>query len=366
MQEPIQLPRAAESDSHSNPFRPAAPNPLRVALWAAAQGWHVHPLTPGTKIPVRGCDRCSQGSKQRPNPRYTEHDGHGCPCIASGRPCHGVLAATNDLGRIASWWHRLPSAGVGIAAGPSGLVILDVDSHGGSAPADQAALLPGVDLPLDITPGSITDGRDTLALLAEVRRAPLPGCGPQTLTVLTPSGGVHYWFKAPRGTTWRPLAGALGWQLDLRAGSSYAVAPGTTTKKGTYTVLGDCRSVAELPVWLARELDRTGHRVRPERSRIVPPWRSRSLGGGYVAAAVRRELTAVAEAPSGTRNDALNRAAFSLGTLLAPASLDRRQVADALLDAARHAGLPDREAEAAIRSGLAAGERQPRTLKGAA
>jgi hypothetical protein len=341
------------------------PDPFRVALWLTAQGYAVHPLAPGLKVPVRGCDRCSPGSKERPSPRYVEHDGHGCECIAAGRPCHGVLAATTNPHRIAGWWARTPAAGVGVAAGPSGLVILDVDCHGGQPPEDPAELLPGVELPNDIAPGSIVDGRDTLALLVEARRAPLPGCGPGTLTVRTPSGGVHYWFRAPAGTTWRPLAGALGWQLDLRAGSSYAVAPGTVTRSGTYTALGECRTVAELPVWLARDLDRTGHRVRPERPRVVLPWRSRSMGGGYVAAAVEGELRTVAEAQAGTRNETLNRAAFNLGTLCAVGRLDRAQLADVLHDAAQHAGLPEREAEAAIRSGLAAGERQPRALAGA-
>ncbi|MFI1183245.1 bifunctional DNA primase/polymerase [Streptomyces sp. NPDC020799] len=341
-----------------------APDPRRVALWAAAQGWHVIPLAPGTKVPVRGCDRCSPGTKERPNPRYVQHDGHGCECIKAGRACHGVLAATADAERITAWWERTPKAGVGIAAGPSGLVILDVDCHGGTPPEDPE-LLPGLDLPHGLAPSSIVDGRDVLALLCEARRAPYPE-GDHTLTVRTPTGGVHIWFRSPTGMTWRPLAGALGWQLDVRAGSSYAVAPGTVTRAGAYTVQGRCRMVAELPAWLARDLDRTGHRVRAERPRVVLPWRSRLIGTGYIASAVRGELSAVAEAQPGTRNGTLNRAAFRLGTLLAPANLDRGQVADALLEAARHAGLPDREAEAAIRSGMGAGERQPHTLGGAA
>ncbi|GHC37890.1 bifunctional DNA primase/polymerase [Streptomyces cinnamoneus] len=343
-----------------------APDPRRVALWAAAQGWHVIPLSPGTKVPMRGCARCSSGTKERPNPRYVQHDGHGCECIEVGRPCHGVLAATADPERITAWWARMPAAGVGIAAGPSGLVILDIDCHDGQPPENPAELLPGVDLPDDLAPGSIHDGRDVLALLCEARRARYPE-GTPTFTVRTPSGGVHLWFRAPAGTTWRPLVGALGWQLDVRAGSSYAVAPGTATRAGRYTLQGDCRTVAELPVWLARDLDRTGHRVRPERPRVVLPWRTRcSVGSGYVAAAVRDELRAVAEAASGTRNDTLNRAAFSLGTLITPAGLDRAQVTDALLDAAHHAGLPEKEAQAAIRSGPSAGARQPRTLGAAA
>ncbi|MGW2365119.1 bifunctional DNA primase/polymerase [Streptomyces sp. NPDC001667] len=342
-----------------------APDPRRVALWAAAQGWHVIPLAPGTKVPMRGCDRCSPGTKDRPTPSYVRHDGHGCECITAGRPCHGVLAATADPERITAWWTHTPKAGVGIAAGPSRLVILDVDCHGGTSPEDTAELLPGLDLPSDLTPGSIVDGRDVLALLCEARRAPYLE-DDRTLTVRTPTGGVHLWFRSPAGMAWRPLAGALGWQLDIRAGSSYAVAPGTITRAGAYLAQGRCRAVTELPAWLARDLDRTGHRVRAERPRVVLPWRPRSAGTGYVATAVRGELSAVAEAQPGTRNGTLNRAAFRLGTLLAPGNLNRAQVTDALLDAARHAGLPDREAEAAIRSGVSAGERQPRTLGGAA
>ncbi|QDQ13126.1 bifunctional DNA primase/polymerase [Streptomyces spectabilis] len=344
----------------------STPDPLRVALWLAAQGYAVHPLAPGLKVPVRGCARCSPGTAERPNLAYVEHDGHACPCHAKGRPCHGVLAATVDPARIATWWARTPTAGVGVAAGPSGLVILDVDCHGGDVPTTPERLLPGVELPGDVAPGSVRDGRDVLALLVEVRRATLPGCAPETLTVRTPSGGVHYWFRAPAGTQWRPQAGALGWQLDVRAGSSYAVAPGTVTRAGAYIALGDCRAVAELPVWLARDLDRTGHRVRPERPRVTLPWRSRGMGGGYVAAAVEAELRSVAEAQPGTRNDTLNRAAYALGTLCGAGRLDRAQVADVLAEAARHAGLPEREAETAIRSGLVAGERRPRTLTGVA
>ncbi|MYU57421.1 MULTISPECIES: bifunctional DNA primase/polymerase [Streptomyces] len=343
-----------------------APDPLRVALWLAGQGYAVHPLAPGLKVPVRGCGRCSPGASDRPNPAYVERDGRTCPCHAQGLPCHGVLAATTDPNRLTTWWANMPAAGVGVAAGPSGLVILDVDCHGGETPIDPERLLPGVELPGDIASGSVVDGRDVLALLVEARRATLPGCAPETLTVRTPSGGLHYWFRVPAGTQWRPQAGALGWQLDVRAGSSYAVAPGTVTRQGTYTALGDCRTVAELPVWLARDLDRTGHRVRPERPRVVLPWRPRRMGNGYVAAAVEAELRAVAEAQPGTRNGTLNRAAFSLGTLCGAGRLDRAQVTDVLTDAARHAGLPEREAETAIRSGLAAGQNHPRTMTGAA
>ncbi|MFE9256331.1 hypothetical protein [Streptomyces sp. NPDC006879] len=68
----------------------------------------------------------------------------------------------------------------------------------------------------------------------------------------------------------------------------------------------------------------------------------------------------------GTHNDPLNRAAFNLGTLCGAGRLDRAQVAAVLAETARHAGLSEREAEAAIRLGMAAGERHPRALSGVA
>ncbi|MFD8416701.1 bifunctional DNA primase/polymerase [Streptomyces sp. NPDC059650] len=144
------------------------PDPLRVALWLAAQGYAVHPLAPGAKLPVRGCDRCAAGTKERPNPHHVPHDGHGCECIAVGRPCHGVLAATTDAERIAAWWAWIPSAGVGVAAGPSGLVILDVDCHGGQPPEEQSELLPGVETAA--TPSHCSSRRDVRRCPAAVRR----------------------------------------------------------------------------------------------------------------------------------------------------------------------------------------------------
>ena len=62
----------------------------------------------------------------------------------------------------------------------------------------------------------------------------------------------------------------------------------------------------------------------------------------------------------GTRNDTLNRAAFSLGQLTAARLLPPLAVTTALAGAAQRAGLPDDEARRTIRSGMTAGEGKPR------
>ncbi|MEU7816885.1 hypothetical protein [Pseudonocardia sp. NPDC049154] len=64
----------------------------------------------------------------------------------------------------------------------------------------------------------------------------------------------------------------------------------------------------------------------------------------------------------GCRNDTLNRAAFALGQLVAADVLPRGLASAALAEASAAIGLPLAEADATIRSGLAAGGRRPRRI----
>ena len=77
-------------------------------------------------------------------------------------------------------------------------------------------------------------------------------------------------------------------------------------------------------------------------------------------AALRDETRLVATARPGTRNDTLNRAAFSLGQLVAAGLLPPLAVTRALTDAAEQAGLLEDEARRTISSGLSAGSGKPR------
>jgi hypothetical protein len=82
----------------------------------------------------------------------------------------------------------------------------------------------------------------------------------------------------------------------------------------------------------------------------------------YVLAALRGEVARVRRAPEGERNHSLNRAAFSLGQLVADGLLNATTVEDELSDAARDVGLGRTETRATIRSGLRSGRRVPRAL----
>src|SRR6202044_3649332 len=90
------------------------------------------------------------------------------------------------------------------------------------------------------------------------------------------------------------------------------------------------------------------------------PVADRAQGRAYAMAALRAETERVAAARPGTRNDTLNRAAFSLGQLVAAGLLPPIPVITGLISAARHAGLPEEEAVRTVRSGMTGGARKPR------
>jgi hypothetical protein len=82
----------------------------------------------------------------------------------------------------------------------------------------------------------------------------------------------------------------------------------------------------------------------------------------YGCAALEREVGRVVMSPVGVRNDALNRAAHSLGQLVGGGSLDLPTVIPALERAGLGAGLEYQEVRATIKSGLGAGMRSPRRV----
>ena len=125
---------------------------------------------------------------------------------------------------------------IGIAPGPSNLVVLDLDTHGEMP--DEWRKLPG-----------IVDGRDVLAQLCEWACEPWPS----TYWVATPSGGWHLYFRAPEGYEIRNSASLLGPMVDVRARGGYVVGAGSVVDGKPYELLDD-RDPAPLPAWITRAL----------------------------------------------------------------------------------------------------------------
>ncbi|MFD9097794.1 bifunctional DNA primase/polymerase [Streptomyces collinus] len=325
----------------------------------------MHPLAAGRKIPAANCSKC------RANP----HPPINCPCLRAGGWCHGFHAATLNQDRIHQWWGSHPQYGIGVSCGPAGLVILDIDAHAADPPA-RGRILPGIPIGDQVDLTGLANGFHTLAVLAALRGQPSPAEDTTTLRVRTPSGGLHVWYRVTDNRLWLSSVGsspgrALAWQVDIRAHGSYIIAPGTTTQHGTYRPIGEVREPAVLPLWLAQELDRTGHLPAPNipAPRPVPPraWQAvLAAGGGHsriqlTVASVLAPVSACGQVSEGAGfSDTLNRAAYTLGGLIAAGRLPQEEAEQALKETAI-AARPGQETriEQIIRSGLAAGAKKP-------
>lgn len=104
------------------------------------------------------------------------------------------------------------------------------------------------------------------------------------------------------------------------------------------------------------------HYAVPEPPRVAPGTAAAPTSDTerWAAAALTAECEKVRTTTEGSRNDALNTAAFSLGQIVGGCGLDETIVVDALTHAGRTAGLEPGEIAATIRSGIAAGARTPR------
>lgn len=137
--------------------------PLAYALAYARLGWHVFPLKPNAKEPLG-----------RLVPR-------------------GMLDATTAEETIGRWWRAAPTAGIGIALAPSGLVALDIDPRNGGVETWDA---------LQADHGS---------LRSEVM-------------AYTGGGGEHHVFLIPPGSQ-VSLPGTLGPGVDVKANGYIVVEP---------------------------------------------------------------------------------------------------------------------------------------------
>ncbi|GAA2655301.1 bifunctional DNA primase/polymerase [Streptomyces aculeolatus] len=291
------------------PYRSTQPL-HHAAISAAERGWHVFPLVPGAKRPAVAA------WEQR---------------------------ATVDRTCITRCWSS-GAYNLGIATGPSRLVVIDLDvpKHDDYTPP------PG-------TPAGVVDGADMLAVVADEHGQQLPT---QTYTVRTASGGTHLYFTAPADTRLRNTAGKLGWKIDTRAGGGYIVGADSTVGSAHYSVLHDTPP-APLPEWLTDLL--TPAPLPPQRPVPLPELGPRRLSA-YLRGAMEGEWQRVTGAPVGTRNTALYRASVALGQLVAGGELAAAEVTALLTSAAVGVGLEERAARRTIASGLRAGAHRPRTV----
>ena len=240
---------------------------------------------------------------------------------------NGFKGATRFPRIIERWWSDWPEAAVGLPTGEkTGFFALDIDNKPGGA-----------------------NGFDWLAEM-EAEHGPLP----DTARVTSPNGGLHIYFKYVVGTRNR---GALGAGVDIRSEGGYVLAAGSTMANGrSYKWETDTREIADAPAWL---LDLLLPKSAPSHTQYSL---SAASNNAYVDAAVDRELADLAGAPMGTRNNALNDAAFSIGTIVGAGALSEAEARALLQDVARGWGRDWSRCCKTIENGLKAGIQNPRHI----
>ncbi len=178
---------------------------LDAALAYGRRGWYVFPVFE----PVGFWCACGDPKCEHP----AKHP----------RTARGLLDATTNETQIRKWWQRWPNANIGIACGPSGLIVLDVDPR--------------------------HDGDESLRrLVADYGEL-------DTLVALSGSGEHHY-FQDSIATASRSNVFATHPGIDVRAKGGYVIAPPSKHVSGrSYEwELSSPEEPAPLPTWLAKLL----------------------------------------------------------------------------------------------------------------
>lgn len=275
---------------------------LDNALQAAERGFGVFPLSrnkvPAIPSPHDKNHRCS-------GLRECGAFGHG---VGDASTCPDIIRAGFEQARHAAGY------GIACGAGPLPLIGLDLDRKNG------------------------VDGVAELLQLAERHGFTIP----RTVTVCTPSGGLHLWFTGPAGTSVPNSVGRLGPGIDVRGTRGYLVGPGSRGKAGEYTIhLGVTEpTVHPIPEQLLQLL------MPPPKFR-QPVRHAPSTGHGRALDSLVRF---VAQSTEGTRNDRLFWAAARAWEHVRDGHLAAGEVEGALVSAAVGVGLGERDAERTVAS----------------
>jgi hypothetical protein len=269
------------------------------------------------------------------------------PCGSDKRPLvdNWLASASTDPQTIRRWWREHPHALIGLPLKPLDLVVLDADRHHVGK-----------------------DGIETLRkFLAEHGELP-----PHPWNT-TANNGEHHFFKQPTEKIGNKKIGdgleTRGFKTDNDGG--YVIASGSQLTDGRKWQRGDnSPSLLEsyragvipiLPSWLINRLlpQATAQPSAAVARRHTNGFRE----AAYASKALDGIAAALASAGPGTRNDALNAAAFRMGTMVARGWISRAEVGDALPLACQANGLVKEDGASAVQatlaSGLRAGERQP-------
>ncbi len=234
---------------------------------------------------------------------------------------NGCKDATRDNDVIHTWWTRWPDANIGVATGPgSNLYVIDIDGP---------------------------DAETAWSSLAQTG-------DDDTLTVNT-SRGRHLYYRC--GDPLPNTASRIAVGIDTRGNGGYVVAPPSIHPSGATYEFAAARLPRDIPQWIRDLVTPRANNTGGDPTMVL----GHPARDAYAKATLSRLYDSVAKAEEGTRNDTLNRAAFSAGNLIAGGVLEEHDVEMTLHAAASAAGLTTVESQATIHSGINAGMQHPWT-----
>lgn len=249
---------------------------------------------------------------------------------------NGFKDASNDPIVIQEWARKFPFSNIGIATEASNLIVVDCDSSKGRTPPspwNQPGIVDGV----DVFVTAVAESGNQFDF--------------NTFTVRTPNNGWHYYFQ-DQGQPIRSGANVNGlWRVDIRSKGGYIVAPGSRLDTGEYGV-DSIGSVDQFPIWMRRLL---GSKKFTTFTSIKTTVTRYSKSRNYFEAAIRKEIHCLSLATIGTRNQSLNKAAFSCGKLVGACPELRDFAINLLKRTAISIGLSESEAARTISSAFKAG-----------
>jgi hypothetical protein len=252
---------------------------------------------------------------------------------------HWLTEATSDEAKIREWYTRRPEALVALPCKPNKLFVLDCDWH---TKADN--------------------GIAYYYALCEIHGEP-----PAHPTIITDYEGRHHIFKMPD----EPIKGSVighgvetrGYQFNNQG--NYIIAAGSRMPDGRAWKL-----VKSTPSLLTAELQVPPQWLidlcRPPQPKPVmytsAPARCRKREEAYAVTALDKVARELAITPRGNRDNTLNKAAFCLGTMIAPGWIGAATVEGRLIDACSANGLLKDDAakvRSTIKRAIEDGMKQP-------
>jgi hypothetical protein len=251
--------------------------------------------------------------------------------------------SSTDAATVARWWGLYPHAIPGLDLGKCGLVVLDGDRHGGKV--DGVAAL-----------------RELLKQQTTLQLGTVP-------MVRTPRDGIHVYFRQPAAVLTN-RRGRLPAGIDVKGSGGFVVAPGVVLADGRryapikgqpgLTLALAAKTIPVMPAAIVALID-------PPQRRAKAQTQPSGLAGlrerAYAKGALRRIAGELATTAAGGRNEALNKAAFAMGTMVTRDWVTRDEVEDALRAAMARNGYEvdkgSKAIEATLASGLSAGTASP-------